>query len=117
MLLLDAPAARQIVRGEARLLLLDEVEAVLASPALVVDACRYVVRDPHTVVSLARRPVLFTLARALAEAWPADVPRDVLIARAFRTHVNPHIDLQTFIWTHPPGRQWLPASTKACGTN
>ncbi|GAB7521429.1 helix-turn-helix domain-containing protein [Paraburkholderia sp. 2C] len=82
---LEAPAARHIVRGETRLLSLDEVEAVLASAALVVDACRYVVRDPHTVVSLARRPVLFTLARALAEAWPADVPRDVLIARAFRT--------------------------------
>jgi DNA-binding transcriptional ArsR family regulator len=36
------------------------------------------------VVSLASRPVLFALARALAEAWPADVPRDTLIARAFR---------------------------------
>jgi len=82
---LEAPAARQIAHGEERLLLLDEVEAVLDSPALVVDACRYVVRGPHTVVSLARRPVLFTLARALAEAWPADVPRDVLIARAFHT--------------------------------
>jgi hypothetical protein len=83
--LLEAPAARQIVHGAERLLLLDEVEAVLESPALVVDACRYVVRNPYTEVSLARRPVLFTLARALAEAWPADVPRDVLIARAFRT--------------------------------
>jgi hypothetical protein len=27
--------------------------------------------------------VLLTLARTLAEAWPADVPRDVLVARAF----------------------------------
>ena len=35
-------------------------------------------------MSLASRPVLFTLARALAEAWPADVPRDALVARAFR---------------------------------
>ncbi|MFC0400890.1 helix-turn-helix domain-containing protein [Paraburkholderia rhizosphaerae] len=83
--MLDAPAARRIARGEERLLLLDDVEALLASPALVVDACRYVVRDAHTVVSLARRPVLLTLVRALAEAWPADVPRDTLIARAFRT--------------------------------
>jgi hypothetical protein len=49
-----------------------------------VDACRHVVRDVSTVVSLSRRPVLFTLARALGEAWPADVPRDTLIARAFR---------------------------------
>jgi hypothetical protein len=33
-------------------------------------ACRHVVRDPRTVVSLARRPVLFALARTLGEAWP-----------------------------------------------
>jgi hypothetical protein len=65
------------------LLLLDEVEALLASKALVVDACRHVVRDARTVVSLARRPVLFALARTLGEAWPEDVPRDVLLARAF----------------------------------
>jgi hypothetical protein len=42
------------------------------------------VRDAGTVVSLATRPVLFALARALAEAWPADVSRDTLVARAFR---------------------------------
>ncbi|CAB3768276.1 helix-turn-helix domain-containing protein [Paraburkholderia humisilvae] len=83
--LLNAPAARRIAQGKERLLLLDDVQALLESSALVVDACRYVVRDAHTVVSLARRPVLLTLARALAEAWPADVPRDTLIARAFRT--------------------------------
>ncbi len=35
------------------------------------------------VVSLAKRPVLFALARALGEAWPGDVPRDALVARAF----------------------------------
>jgi hypothetical protein len=83
-LVLSTPAARLIARGEDRLLLLDEVEALLTSKALVIDACRYVVRDARTVVSLARRPVLFTLARALGEAWPADVPRGTLIARAFR---------------------------------
>jgi hypothetical protein len=83
-LVLNTPAARLIARGEERLLLLEEVEALLASKALVVDACRYVVRDARTVVSLARRPVLFTLARALGEAWPADVPRGALVARAFR---------------------------------
>src|SRR5919106_739918 len=60
-----------------------EVEALLTSPALVVDACRHVVRDARTVVSLARRPVLFALARALGEAWPGEVPRDILVARAF----------------------------------
>jgi hypothetical protein len=81
---LDTPAARLIARGEERPLLLEQVEALLASKALVVDACRYVVRDARTVVSLATRPVLFALARALAEASPADVSRDLLVARAFR---------------------------------
>ncbi len=82
-LVLDTPAARLIAGGEERLLLLEEVEALLASNALVVDACRHVVRDESRVVSLVRRPVLFTLARALGEAWPDDVARDTLIARAF----------------------------------
>jgi hypothetical protein len=82
-LVLNTPAARLIARGEARLVLLEEVEALRASKALVVDACRHVVRERRTSVSLARRPVLFSLARALAEAWPADVPRNVLVARAF----------------------------------
>jgi hypothetical protein len=83
-LVLNTPAARLIARGDEQLLLLEEVEALLASNALVVDACRHVVRDAGTVVSLARRPVLFALARALGEAWPGDVPRDTLVARAFR---------------------------------
>jgi hypothetical protein len=82
-LVMDTPAARLIARGEERLLLLGEVEALLASGALVVDACRHVVRNAGTVVSLATRPVLFALARALGEAWPADVPRSTLLARAF----------------------------------
>src|SRR5712664_637102 len=83
-LVLSAPAARLIASGEERLLLLAEVEALLASKAFVVDACRHVVRDESTLVSLATRPVLFVLARALAEAWPGDVPRDTLVALAFR---------------------------------
>jgi len=83
-LVLDTPAARLIAGGEERPLLLEDVEALLASTTFVVDACRHVVRDARTVVSLARRPVLFTLARALAEAWPGDVPRGTLVARAFR---------------------------------
>src|SRR5438034_152389 len=66
-----------------RLLLLEDVEALLASNAFVVDACRHVVRDASTVISLATRPVLFALARTLGEAWPGDVPRDTLVARAF----------------------------------
>jgi DNA-binding transcriptional ArsR family regulator len=80
---LNTPAARLISNGEERLLLLEEVEALLASKAFVVDACRYVVRHDGTVISLARRPVLFALARALGEAWPGDVTRDTLVARAF----------------------------------
>jgi hypothetical protein len=83
-LVLNTPAARMITSGEERLLLLDEVEALLASKAFVVDACRHVVRQAGTVISLASRPVLFTLARVLSEAWPGDVPRDTLVARAFR---------------------------------
>jgi tetratricopeptide (TPR) repeat protein len=85
---LTTPAARLIARGAERLLLLEEVEALLASGALVVDGCRHVVRDARTVVPLGKRPVLFALARALAEAWPADVPRSTLIARAFRLKLS-----------------------------
>jgi hypothetical protein len=81
---LAIPAARLIARGTARPLLLDDVAALYASPALVVDACRHVVRDPSGSIALARRPVLFALVRALAEAWPDDVPRATLVARAFR---------------------------------
>jgi hypothetical protein len=82
-LVLNMPAARLIANGEERFLVLEEVEALLASNAFVVDACRHVVRDARTTVSLARRPVLFALARALGEAWPGDAPRDALVARAF----------------------------------
>ncbi len=81
--LLTTPAARLIAKGTERTLLLAEVEALQASQALVIDACRYVVRDERTAISLARRPVLFALARVLGEAWPADVTRDTLVARAF----------------------------------
>lgn len=79
-----APAARLLAAGEERMLRLDEVEALLAADRLVIDGCRHAVRAGDTVVALARRPVLFTLARLLGEAWPQDVPRNVLIARAFR---------------------------------
>jgi hypothetical protein len=82
-LVLNTPAARLIARGGERVLLLEEVESLLASNAFVVDACRHVVRRAKKVVSLATRPVLFALARALSEAWPGDVPRDALVAQAF----------------------------------
>jgi hypothetical protein len=82
--MLDAPAARLLARGAQRPLLLAEVETLLGSGALVVDACRNAVRDAKTVVPLASRPVLFTLARTLAEAWPDDVARGALVRCAFR---------------------------------
>ncbi len=81
--ILNSPAARLIAGGGERLLLLEEVEALLASGAFVVDACRHVVRQGGTAIPLATRPVLFALARSLGEAWPGDVARDVLLARAF----------------------------------
>ena len=82
-LVLHTPAARLIAREGERVLLLEEVEALLASKAFVVDACRHVVCRASKVVSLARRPVLFALVRELGEAWPGDVPRDMLVERAF----------------------------------
>jgi hypothetical protein len=84
---LNTPAARLITSGKDRLLLLEEVEALLASEAFVVDASRCVVRDQSKLVSLTARPVLFALVRALSEAWPGDVPRDVLVARAFGSKI------------------------------
>jgi len=81
---LDAPAARLIARGKERALRLDDIEALLTSNTLVVDACRRVVCHANKVVSLETRPVLFALARTLAEGWPGDAPRAALLARAFR---------------------------------
>ena len=82
-LALNTPAARLIASDGEWPLLLEDVEALLASKTFVVDACRYAVRQARTTVSLKSRPVLFALVRTLAEAWPADVSRDVLVARAF----------------------------------
>jgi hypothetical protein len=83
---LSAPSARVIRGGEVHPVRLDEVEALFGSGDLVVDACRRAVRGPARSIPLAGRAVLFALARALAEAWPADVPRDHLIERAFEAH-------------------------------
>jgi hypothetical protein len=82
-LALTTPAARLIASGAERLVVLEDVEVLLASDALIVDECRLVVRDTGATVSLRSRPVLFALVRALGEAWPGDVARDELIARAF----------------------------------
>jgi hypothetical protein len=80
---LEGPAARVVAAGQERLLRLADVERLLASDAFVVDACRHAVRQGRVVVSLATRPVLFAIARAMGEAWPADAARDGLVARAF----------------------------------
>ena len=82
---LQRPAARRLTAGHEQALRLDEVAALLASDTLVLDACRRGLRAGEAWLPLARRPVLFTLARALAEAWPDDVGRETLIAHAFRT--------------------------------
>ena len=81
--LLDIPAARLLSRGNEKLLRLYEVEDLLKSGKLVVDALLYAVRGPQKIVQMAKRPTLFAIARALAEAWPSDIPRETLMVRAF----------------------------------
>jgi len=77
------PAARLVAAGGARPLTLPEVEALVASPDLVVDGCRRTARQQERVVRFARRPVLFALLCGLAEAWPGEATRTDLIRRAF----------------------------------
>jgi hypothetical protein len=86
-MVLERPAARRIDAGADHTLRLDEVAALLASGALVVDGCRRGLRCGERWVSLARRPVLFGLLRVLAECWPQDTDRGALIARVFRTRL------------------------------
>jgi len=86
---LTTPAARRIASGAERPVLLAEVEVLLASSVLIVDACRNVVRADAAVAALGRRPVLFALARALGEAWPGEVTRAGLLQRGFRVR---HVD-------------------------
>jgi hypothetical protein len=83
---LERPAARCGTGAAVLALKLHEVEALLASDALVLDACRRGLALGGAWQSLVRRPLLFALARTLAEAWPEDVERDALIGTAFRTH-------------------------------
>jgi hypothetical protein len=82
---LDRPAARRLVDGAEQALRLQEVAVLLDSGALVIDACRRGLRCGASWLPLAQRPVLFALARALAEVWPGEADRQVLIARAFGT--------------------------------
>lgn len=80
---LAKPAARRVARGQSRMLPLEEVESLMRSGALIVDMCRRGIRAREAWIPLARRPVLLGLAQTLAERWPDDVPREVLIERAF----------------------------------
>ncbi|MCX2860337.1 helix-turn-helix domain-containing protein [Paucibacter sp. PLA-PC-4] len=87
---LHRPAARCLSAGAApQMLRLAEVEALLNSSVLVVDACRRGLQlasaEGAVWRPLARRPVLFALARALAAAWPGDVGREALIETVFRS--------------------------------
>jgi hypothetical protein len=84
MLSLAAPAARVIEHGRARAVTLEQAQALSSPHRLIVDECRYAVRVADTSISLASRPVLFSLASLLGQAWPEDVPRQALIAHAFR---------------------------------
>ncbi|MFS2015604.1 helix-turn-helix domain-containing protein, partial [Massilia sp. CT11-108] len=89
--LLDAPAARLVTPEGPRDVLLDEVERLMSSTALVVDGCLNAVHHLGTAIPLARRPILFALVRTLAEAWPQDAARDTLILAAFRIrHPDEH---------------------------
>ncbi len=82
---LDRPAARRLLVSGEQALRLDEVAALLASDALVIDACRRGLSAGADWRPLARRPVLFALVLALAQASPGDVDRETLIERVFRT--------------------------------
>lgn len=81
---LEQPAARRVGRDSEQALLLGQVAELLDSDTLVVDVCRRRVGTGKVWCFLARRPILFALARALARVWPGDVERDTLIHEVFR---------------------------------
>lgn len=82
---LQLAAARVLRGGHEQPLRLVEVESLLASDAIVIDACRRGLHAEGRWHPLSRRPVLFALLRALGEGWPGEVDRNALIARVFRT--------------------------------
>lgn len=82
---LQRPAALRLDADGGRLQTLDDVAILLASNTLTVDACRRGLAAGGDFIPLAGRPVLFALARTMAEAWPGDADRSVLIAQAFHT--------------------------------
>lgn len=80
---METQSVQLLQAGGSTRLSVDEIETVLASDALIVDACRNLARQSGTSLSLASRPVLFALLRTLAESWPDGRTRDVLLTRAF----------------------------------
>lgn len=82
---LERPAARRLAAGTALPLKLHDVEILVAGGDLVLDACRRGLALEGAWLPLVRRPILFALARALAEAWPGDAEREALIVDVFRT--------------------------------
>lgn len=80
---LEIPTARMIVRGKEKALQLGDIEALLASKALIIDACRHVIARSGQVIPLGTRPVLFALARTLAEVSSGGASRATLLSRAF----------------------------------
>lgn len=81
---LALPVARILAGDVTRPITIDEVEALLESPHLIVDACRRTVHRSDKEADLSRRPVLFALLRALAQAWPGEASREDLCEGAFR---------------------------------
>ena len=82
---LSRPLTRLEQRGVVRDADLFAIEAASNGQVFLVDACRRVAIAGRATILLAKRPVLFALLLELARAWPKDVPRDTLAARAFDT--------------------------------
>jgi hypothetical protein len=80
---LETPVARVVRGGREQSAGLRELEPLLASGELLIDACRREVRQGTCVTSLVQRPTLLELVLALAEKAPGEVGRDLLIARVF----------------------------------
>jgi tetratricopeptide (TPR) repeat protein len=89
---LEIPVARAIASGHEKMMRLGDIEALMDSRILLVDACRHAVVQSGKVIPLETRPVLFALVRTLAEAFPHSASRETLLYRAFRArHVDdPH---------------------------
>jgi hypothetical protein len=80
---LAAPVARLVRDGTIALAALSDIASLARDGALVIDACRHELREGSARISLASRPILFALARALGEVAPLERSRALLIERAF----------------------------------